>query len=276
VRELGGGLSVVQAIFTVMLACAIAALAIGVAVVALTAWTAWQVVLLIGTRVPAATGASGSVPAETLPRPAGVLPSVAAALAAITGGLFMTSAPSAMTVVAAIAAALVSAAALITRSQKPDLTRVAVLTSGALALVVLFVAGVAAAGDAPVTIAAEEAVAYGSAATIEDVWATVECLDGTAATTLPPEPEFTSDSAAIDRAGTCVVDTGDDVSPVYFFQASDAAALDLWLTSGDLHGLGDEADDADLFRDGAVGFVTADSGSILNLLNDGYDSLDLR
>lgn len=114
---------------------------------------------------------------------------------------------------------------------------------------------------------------------MEEVWATVECMNGTAIDSVTSPGAFSYDSSLIVRVGSRTIsepDEGEEPGVVYFFQAEDAEALDQGMTFGDLHVDSDEEHHVSLVRDGAVAMATVDAGSSINLSNDGYERIRLK
>lgn len=274
-RELSAGLGIVQVLFFVLLLAVAATVAAWAAIAYLAIWTlifliralvAWENRDKTGAiREPILTWSDFNLVAVT-------------ASAAVLGTVFMTENSSLLTVLVSL---LVIAAALKARPRvrSKNFTEVALITALGLSAFVAVVGGFALWNDAPDSVTAEEAPAYGDAVQIEDVWAKVECLDGTATDSVSSFGAFTYDSSVITRVGSCTIsepDEGEEAGVVYFFQADDTEDLDRWLISGDLHVDPDMEHRVRLVRDGAVAIATVDAGSSINLSNDGYERIRLK
>ncbi len=277
---LGVGVDLVRAIFIIAVIAIAIAVAIWVAVVLLAVWVVYQIGVAVWvTRAVAPAGGAHAAEASATPafvwsRWAGTFPVVGAGLASASGALLMTDSIGLPAMLLSIAAIILIGAILLGKTPLTNLTGFAMLAGGAVAVITLIVAISTAVDAAPKAIEPEVATPYGSAHSIEEVWATVECMGGTTDIGIDPAPVVTFDDSAVVRYGQCVIYDDEDNELVYFFQSTNAAALDEWLTDGSLHVEADSADDAHVYRDGAVAIVSVDSGSNLRLYSAGYSPLD--
>lgn len=278
VRELGVGFDVTRVVMGIVVFTVLAALAIGAAIAALVVWLVVQLFAHLSTD---SSSAPASDPSDTQGSPKPPLAAnrwaiLAAIASAGAGAMLWLGVETPFIWILGAAGAVLAVIALGSAGSTSRWNIAAIAVSFSLGAVVCILGLINSWNDAPQSITPTSTpAATGTATRIEDVWARVECLPGTTDPAAEPE-SLMFDDESVARVGSCIIDTDSDAKPVYFFEFADSAEATTWLMSGDLSADSDAADDVEIFVDGVVVIASLDSGSYLDLSNDGYEDIRLE